>query len=233
MQKSKRIKLIKEFLTINKDVQIAEICDVIDASESTIRRDIKYLAKSQFLTEHYGSVVLNEQNDPDVMLNTRLEKHIEEKNKAGQIAASKIQDNDFVYIDAGSTTFYMLRYITSTNLTIVTNGLNIALEASRLNFNVFIIGGEMKYITAAIIGEQAVKSIENYRFDRAFIGTNGYTDKAYSTPDIREGVLKSAVISQSNVSYIITDTSKYNKMTSYVFANSNQCHLITEKSEVL
>ncbi|MEC9484257.1 MAG: DeoR/GlpR family DNA-binding transcription regulator [Candidatus Izemoplasma sp.] len=228
MQKSKRMKAIKNYLQQHKDVQISELTDIIEASESTIRRDIKELAKEGFLVELYGSIVLNQQNDPDTLLNRRLGEQVAEKSVIGEKAAQKIKNNDFIYIDAGSTTYYMLRFIQAHNITIVTNGLNIAIEASRLNFSVYMVGGEVKYITTAIVGEQAIQSIQKYHFDKCFMGVNGYNDESYTTPEIREGSLKHEVIKHSNVTYVLADTSKYNKQTNYAFASRDEGHLINE-----
>jgi DeoR family fructose operon transcriptional repressor len=229
MQKSKRIKIIKEYLIEKKDIQIAELNNLIDVSESTIRRDIKDLAQEGFCVEHYGSVVLNEKNDPDILLNERLEQNLENKKLIGKKAANLVENNDFIYVDAGSTTLQMIQYITSENVTIITNGLNIALEAARNNLKVFIIGGEIKYITTAVIGENAMTDIRNYNFDKCFMGANGFNQKGFTTPDIKEGTLKKAAIMQSRKRYVLADTSKYNKTTSYRFSTLEECTLISEK----
>ena len=229
MQKSKRITIIKEYLKDKKDIQIAELNDLMDVSESTIRRDIKDLAQEGFCVEHYGSIVLNEKNDPDVLLNERLEQNLDMKRMIGKKAADLVEDNDFIYIDAGSTTLQMIQFIDSNNVTIITNGLNIALEAARNNLNVFIIGGEVKYITTAIIGENAIADIKNYNFDKCFMGANGFNHKGFTTPDIKEGTLKKAAIKQSRKRYVLADTTKYNKTTSYRFSTLEDCTLISEK----
>lgn len=38
-------------------------------------------------------------------------------------AASLIQDNDVIFIDSGSTCFYMIDYIKAKEITVVTNGI--------------------------------------------------------------------------------------------------------------
>lgn len=228
MQKSKRLKLIKEIMLERKDLQVSELVEAMSvASESTIRRDIKDLVSDGFLIEHYGSIVLNEKNDSDVLFSVRATKNTEEKNKIAIEAAKLIKDNAFVYLDAGSTTLSMVRHISATNCIFVTNGINVATELAANHFTVHLVGGELKLITMAIVGEAALNNIKNYHFDISFIGTNGISEVGYSTPDIREGILKQAVVSHSRHSYIVADRSKFEKTTSFVFATPEECDLIT------
>ncbi len=230
MQKTKRLKIIKDYLLEHKDVQIHEFNDLIDVSESTIRRDIKSLASEGFLKEEYGSVVLLEHNDFDTVLSKRTLKNIEEKRIAARKAALKIEDHSLIYIDAGSTTLHMPEYIIAKNCTFVTNGMHIATELVQYGHtDVHVIGGRIKKITMAIIGEEAIANLQHYYFDACFIGANGVCDKGYSTPDLREGIVKNTVITRTKKSYVVADYSKIGKTSSYVFATKDQCKLISNK----
>jgi DeoR family fructose operon transcriptional repressor len=200
----------------------------LDVSESTIRRDIKKLAKDGFLKELYGSIVLLEMHNEDILLYDRLKENVEAKNKIGKKAARIIEDNSIVYLDAGSTTFHMIKYIKAKNVRFVTNGINIGLELLRYGHKAYIIGGEMKLVTLAIIGEQAVDAITNYHFDLAFIGANAVDKHGYSTPDPNEGVIKKQAIKNSKQSIILADSSKLNSTTKFQFAKRENARLISE-----
>jgi DeoR family fructose operon transcriptional repressor len=228
MQKSKRLEIIKDYLKTHKDVQINEFSNVLDVSESTIRRDIKKLAKDGFLKELYGSIVLLEMHNEDILLYDRLKENVEAKNKIGKKAARIIEDNSIVYLDAGSTTFHMIKYIKAKNVRFVTNGINIGLELLRYGHKAYVIGGEMKLVTLAIIGEQAVDAITNYHFDLAFIGANAVDKHGYSTPDPNEGVIKKQAIKNSKQSIILADSSKLNSTTKFQFAKRENARLISE-----
>jgi DeoR family fructose operon transcriptional repressor len=228
MQKSKRLEIIKDYLKTHKEVQINDFSNVLDVSESTIRRDIKKLAKDGFLKELYGSIVLLEMYNEDILLYDRLKENVEAKNKIGKKAARIIEDNSIVYLDAGSTTFHMIKYIKAKNVRFVTNGINIGLELLRYGHKAYIIGGEMKLVTLAIIGEQAVDAITNYHFDLAFIGANAVDKHGYSTPDPNEGVIKKQAIKNSKQSIILADSSKLNSTTKFQFAKRENARLISE-----
>lgn len=227
MQKSKRLTIIRDYLRTHKDIRISELNGILDVSESTIRRDIKDLADEGFLKELYGSVVLLEKNQPDTFLKERLEQNIEAKKAIGEKAAAMISDGDFIYIDAGSTTFHMIKYITSKNLTVVTNGHNIAEELLKYEIPCILLGGELKSLTMAVVGEIALENVRHYNFDIAFMGTNGISKAGYSTPDIKEGTLKKRVIEHSRKRYVLSDRTKMNLTTAYIFASRDECELIT------
>jgi DeoR family transcriptional regulator, fructose operon transcriptional repressor len=229
MQKSKRLSILVQYLKKHKDVQISELSNVVLASESTIRRDIKDLAKEGIVKELYGSILYIEHNEKDVLLKERISLHKEEKQMIGKKAASLIKDGSFIYLDAGSTTMQMIPYITAKNLTFVTNGLNVATELIKHNHDVRILGGSIKEITLAVVGEEAMEYLKAYHFDYCFIGTNGISENGYSTPDIKEGMLKKLVIKQSRNKYVLSDSSKEGKTTAYVFAKLDQVTLINEK----
>jgi len=229
MQKSKRISILVEYIKKHKDVQISELSNIVLASESTIRRDVKDLAKQGIVKELYGSILYNEHNEKDVVLKERINLHLEEKQKIGKKAASLIKDGSFVYLDAGSTTMQIIPFLTAKNLTFVTNGLNIATELIKYNYDVRILGGQIKEITLAVVGEEAIEHLKSYHFDYCFIGTNGISENGYSTPDVKEGTLKKLVILHSRNKYVLSDSSKEGKTTAYVFAKLDQATLINEK----
>lgn len=229
MQKSLRMKLIKDFLLEKKDVQIADLKNILDVSESTVRRDIKSLSSEGFLRELHGSVVLNQKKFVDTILRDRLETNVDAKLIIGQKAAMYIQDGDFVYLDAGSTTFYVPRYIEAIDVKIVTNGIDNAVEAAQYGFDVMLIGGEVKLTTMAIVGEKAIEELEKYHFDIALMGANGFDASGFSTPDVKEGLIKKMAMRQSQTSYVCVDTSKEAILTHYRFARYEPSKLITEE----
>ena len=93
--------------------------------------------------------------------------NIEEKRRIAEYAASIINDNDFVFIDAGTTTGMMVDYLKNTNVTYVTNGYTHALKMAAKGLRTYVISGQMKSVTEAIVGAGAVESIKKYNFTSA------------------------------------------------------------------
>ncbi len=232
MQKSKRIQLIYAYIKEHKDVQINDLSSHIEASQSTIRRDIKDLASKGLVTELYGSVILNDKNDTDILIKQRKSMQSNEKQAIGKKAAKLILNDSFVYIDAGTTTKTMIQNIKATGCKFVTNGMDIALSLMHEGFDAYIVGGQIKPITEAVVGEFALDYLRLLHFDIAFIGANGVSSLGYSTPDEKEGLIKRQAIKQSRKSYILADTTKMNKTTSFIFAKEDDAFWINESENI-
>lgn len=152
-----------------------------------------------------------------------------EKRKIAQYAASLIGKDDFVFIDAGSTTEMMIEFINEP-AEFVTNGLNHARKLSMKGFRVHVLGGEYKMSTEAIIGVEALKSLEQYHFNKAFMGVNGISLKSgYSTPDTQEAYVKKAVMNRAREVFILADHSKFNMISRVQFAALEDAVILTDQ----
>ena len=113
MLTEQRFDIILKLLEEKKSVTVTELRELLDASESTVRRDITALDKAGKLTKVFGgAVALNHKvtaYEPTVAQKSELNK--EEKQKIAKYAASLITPDDFVYLDAGTTTGLMLEYL--------------------------------------------------------------------------------------------------------------------------
>ena len=91
--------------------------------KSTIRRDLNTLdAQGKLVKVFGGAVAADNMSIRDEQVSRREEKNLEEKRLIARYAASLIQDDDFVYLDAGTTTGCMLDYISdATTAVFVTN----------------------------------------------------------------------------------------------------------------
>ena len=92
--------------------------------------------------------------------------NIEEKRLIGEYAASLIEANDFVYIDSGTTTSIMIDFLKEKNAVYVTNGLMVAKKLISKGFKTFILGGEIKESTEAIVGVEAIKALKDITLQR-------------------------------------------------------------------
>ena len=116
---------------------------------------------------------------------------IAEKQAIARYAASLIERDDCVYLDAGTSTGWMIEYIREAQATYVTNALSHAKRLADKGFHVILIGGEPKSSTDAIVGAEAVVNLQKYHFSKGFFGTNGVEQNGgFTTPDAREAMVK-------------------------------------------
>ncbi len=232
MLNQERHEAILKILNEKGAVSVTELTDTLNVSESTVRRDLLLLSNSGKLKKVHGGATLNKKqfifNEDTV--SDKQEKNIDEKRRIAKCAAEQITDSDFVYLDAGTTTLFMIDFLPEKlNASFVTNGINHAKLLSKRGFKVCILGGQLKHSTEAIIGLAAANNIQNYNFTKAFIGANGITEaQGFSTPDSEEAFVKAAAINRSFVSYILADSSKFGKVSSISFATVDRACIITD-----
>jgi len=93
-----------------------------------------------------------------------------------------------------------------------------------------ILGGEINISTASILGTRTNSELANMYFDKAFVGCNGFSDKAgISTPDIREAEKKQIVHRNSSETYVLADSSKSGKNTLCKVFELGEVPVICEK----
>jgi DeoR family fructose operon transcriptional repressor len=212
-------------------ISVTELAELLQTSESTIRRDINTMAEAGKLKKIYGgaAAVTAEPiytDEPDMPTKSQL--NVEEKTQIAQYAAQTIHDGDFVFLDAGTTTLLLADFIENTKAVYVTNGIMHAKKLTQKGCTVYVTGGQLKLATEAIIGTESVHSIQKYNFNKAFLGANGIDPECgYTTPDINEMLIKSEVVRRSYVSFILADHTKFGKVSAVTFANLNQACIIT------
>lgn len=233
MLAEERIQKIKDYVDANGSATVNELMDLLDASESTIRRALSDMDKNHLISRVHGGAVSNNTVSPTILtmdesLENRRSINTDDKKAIAQYAASLIEDGDFVYIDSGSTTEFLAEYIKAPNATYVTNSFAVARVLGRKNFNVYLIGGEFKATTEAIVGEVASIALEHYNFTKGFFGTNGIDLKrGHTTPEIREGITKGQAILRSKEKYILADETKFGVISSFTFAGLDDTTVIT------
>lgn len=234
MLTEERYATILRILEEKKAVTVLDLTKALDASESTVRRDLTALHKSGRLYKVYGGATSIDNNyiSAEDDMKTKRDLFPEEKIAIARKAASLIKRKDFVYIDAGSTTLRMIDFITETSAVYVTNGISHASRLSAKGFKVFILGGELKAVTEAVVGTEALNNLRSYNFTKGFFGTNGISTKSgFSTPDSSEGIIKGAALSHCSHAFVLADRSKFNKISPITFANISSASIITGRLE--
>jgi len=179
-------------------VTVQQLMTELDASESTVRRDLNTLdANGQLVKVHGGAILKNtvySTIDDEVV--HRKEQNREAKDKIARYAAGLITAEDFVYIDAGTTTERMIDYIANRQ--------------------------------AAIVGEEAVFTLDKYNFTKGFWGANGVSlQRGFSTPELKEAMVKRKSMENCRDCYILADESKFSQISSVTFAPFEKATVIT------
>jgi DeoR/GlpR family transcriptional regulator of sugar metabolism len=160
-------------------VSLKDLAEALQASESTVRRDIDYWSeKGNVLRRTHGGAVYVGGAAHLPALEERSGAQVEEKRQIAQVAAARIRDGDSVLLDGGTTTLEVARLLVGRAVQIVTNSLPIAtLFASRHEADLVLLGGYIYPRTGVALGPWALRMMEDIHVHQAILSVGGITDK--------------------------------------------------------
>ena len=232
MLAEERAAAILSFIEQQGAASVAQLCRATGASEATIRRDLTQLHQQGRLNKVHGGAVALRGNfsmeEPD--LTTKAQLHVEEKSAIGRYAAAQVNDDDFVFLDAGTTVLAMADHLAASRAGFVTTSIACAKRLSELGRRVTVVGGQLKLGTEAIIGAEALAFLERYHFTKAFLGANGITEKqGCTTPDPEEAAIKRRAADQAYMTYVLADSSKFGQTAAVTIRPLEKVCVITER----
>lgn len=232
MLSEERHSVILQLLQERKAVTVTEFTKILGISESTIRRDLNTLAGMGKINKVHGGATVIEEERKTIEENVAEKevKNVEEKNKIVKYVAGLIRDDDFIYLDAGTTTGKLIDCIKRTKAVFVTNGIFHAKRLTQKGIKVFLLGGELKLSTEAMIGMTALDALKQYNFTKAFLGANGIHEQyGFTTPDPAEAMIKKEVMNRSFMRCVLADSSKFGQISSVSFGNLSQACIVTDQ----
>ncbi|MFC0273260.1 DeoR/GlpR family DNA-binding transcription regulator [Metabacillus herbersteinensis] len=227
---SERHRLILDFVKEKENVKVQELVELTKSSESTLRRDLDQLEKQNYIKRVHGGASLLQRKREEPSMIEKSTQNLKEKTMLAKYAAQLVEDGDCVYLDAGTTTYQMIQFLDQKNVVVVTNGIDHLAALQERDLNTYIIGGYVKKVTRAMIGINAYESIQNYRFDKCFIGTNAiHHELGFTTPDPEEAQMKAKAIYLSREPFVLADHRKFGEVSFSKFADLNQAKIITNE----
>ncbi len=231
MLTQERYQTILQLLGEREAVTVAELSAQLCISESTIRRDLNYLDDIGKLRKVFGgaTAVHPSVGATETAFETREGEMSEEKTAIARYAATLLYDDDFVFIDAGTTTYRFIDFLTNRKANYITNGVAHSRKLSRMGFNTYIISGRVKPVTEAVVGASGIDTLSRFQFTKAFMGTNGIDiDAGYTTTEVDEGAIKQAAVRNSYMTFVLADHSKFRRVFPVIFSDIKKGCIITD-----
>jgi len=234
MTQELRKKYILNHLDKVESISIQDIVEKCGVSEITARRDLNTLEKRGMLARTHGGAIRSETISSIFSFDDKSVQNRDNKIEICRFAASFVENNDTIYIDCGTTTYYLSRFLTKfRNLRIITNSLPVvSLLLPFTNIIVYLIGGELDNSRKALYGPMTDNLISRYKADKAFIGAGGVSlahGLSSSTEKDASVTVKMAEAAQKV--FLLCDSSKIEK-DSYITYSSLSLisYLITDKN---
>jgi DeoR family fructose operon transcriptional repressor len=215
---------------------ISELSKDFSVSEMTIRRDLDRLEQEGLIKRTYGGALSLELATFEPTFQEKDAVNIEEKRRIGTAAVSMINQGNTIFLTTGTTTMQIAKNLVKSrpviNLTVATNSLNNAYELCKLDsIRLFVIGGEVRKKSYAMIMPQLEESLKGICIDKFFLGVNGLSyEYGLTIPNPLEAQLCRLVIQKSRETIVVADHSKFGKAAFAHIANLNEIDKIITDS---
>jgi len=230
---AQRRERIREYLEIHKIVRIADLSEILEASEATIRRDLERLEKQGYLERTHGGAIFSQRINLEQDYAQRAQRSPEQKRRIGALAASMIEDGDIVFINSGTTTTEVIRHIPiNASITVITNNLIAALEVGAVDFELILLGGSYQPVSNSVAGRFAVENLRHVYADKTFVGVDGISLKYGCTfPTSAEAEVVHRMMERTRGPLIVVaDHTKWGMVSNFEVARIDQIdRLITDR----
>jgi DeoR/GlpR family transcriptional regulator of sugar metabolism len=194
------------------NLNVSELSDRFSVSVVTIRKDLDNLESEGLLQRTFGGAVFSHRSRFNRSFLERGQQYRREKCAIAAAAYSYIKDGDTIMLDAGTTTLALAQHLRShiRSALVITCSVPAALELSSAGYDILLLGGMVRNKSLALLGRETLRIIEQYRADKAFLGSSGFTaEMGHTTPNPEDAQVKEAILRSANETYVLVDSSKY------------------------
>lgn len=198
------------------------LCKKLYASRSTLRRDLIQMEEEGIIRRHHGGVSLIADSATENPVMLRKLENPDKKSVIARYCRNYIHDNMVIFLDSSSTVSYLCPILkTCKNLTVITNGLNVATMLSNApGVRVYVCPGLLKNKSLSIIGEYSSHFLDNFRADTFFFSCKGVNKQGIFEGDDFQALTKRCMLKNADKKILLCDSTKefsegYFKLTSF------------------
>jgi DeoR family fructose operon transcriptional repressor len=222
---AQRRERIQDYLAVHQIVRTADLMNLLETSEATVRRDLEWLEQKGILERTHGGAILNQRVIFEQEYQQRAQHFPEEKKLIGELAASLIEDGDIVFINSGTTATQVLQHIRrDLRITVFTNNVNAALELGDPGFHYYLTGGEFQSRSNSLAGRFALDNLNLVFANKVILGVDGISLKHGCTvPTNPEAEVVRKMIDQTKGQIIVVaDHSKWGAVSNFPIATVDE-----------
>jgi len=193
---------------------VSELCRRLDVSEATARRDLVALAEEKKIKRTYGGAILEFDNRYPSFAE-RIGTARKAKSQIAAAAISYLSPGLTVYFDCGTTVYAIAEAFRDrpvTPMTVITSNIPVGeMLAAIPDVKVFLVAGQLLARQSTLLGEAAVRSLQFWRFDVAFLSAEGMDAAGLWNSQTDIVAQQKVVIQRSTRSIFCLDGGKLNR----------------------
>jgi DeoR/GlpR family transcriptional regulator of sugar metabolism len=206
-----RHKIILKMIGEKGAVTVAELCELFNVSDMTIRRDLSTLESTNLLRRMYGGAVGARGRSFEPPLLARSHESERAKAAIGAYAATLVRDGDSIALDVGTTILAMAHNLSKVRmLTVITASLavvNVLVDFP--DIRVILSGGILRREEHSMVGAIAEGTFQRFNVDKVFLGAAGLDIETGVTEyNIDDARVKEYLIRSGQRRILLADSSK-------------------------
>lgn len=205
---------VLDLVTQRGFISLSELSKEIEASESTIRRDLDFWDKQGVLRRTHGGAAYLVDGQTLPPLDERTSRQTSEKQAIARAAVARSQDGDAILIDGGTTTLEVARLLVGRPVQIVTNSLPIAnLFANSRETDLVILGGYVYPRTGVALGPLTVRMLEEVHVHQTILSCSGITAKGLFNSNLLLVETQRQMMRAADEVVVVADHTKFGKQS--------------------
>lgn len=215
---------IFSMLLKHKQVEVKDLAFKCQVSELTIRRDLEFFEQKSLIERFYGGAKLIEKTDKD----QKSHQLTLTKEAIAKVAADLVDSGDTIFINTSSTALLVIKYLNKKQVTIITNSVKALLMNNNPNVTIILSGGEVYQKKDSMVGDFALNNLTKIHVSKSILGCSalslneGLTTSIHSEVSLNQTMLNNT----KGLRIIVLDSSKINKVASYVTASLTDVDII-------
>ena len=225
MNNDRETQVIELLKNNNWHLNVADISNELGITDSTTRRILQRLSVKGIVQHNYGKVDLLVYNSNLTPFKYRIHKDALEKQTIARLAVCLVKENDVVFLDGSSTSYYIAEYLKSfSNIKIITNNIEILYSMIEANLEVYSTGGQVsKENRSVLVGDFAYAFVKDIQVDVAFFSTSSIKSNGdiYDACE-NENFIKRTMIKNSRKKYLACVSNKINLNSTFKLCNVSE-----------
>ena len=212
--------------------RVADLAARFSVSGVTIRKDLLALEAAHRIVRAHGGALAIDRSRPEVAFDIRERLQADEKSRIGAAGAALVQDGESIVMDASTTALSVARHLKGrpgwSQLTIITNGLRIALElAGQPGITVLMLGGRVRWEAMSVVGQLGDGLFDRINVQKAFLGAAGFTvESGLADATDEEAQIKRSMVTAAREVIAIVDHTKWERAAFATFCPTDRIGIV-------
>lgn len=198
----------------NGKVSVKQLSEQFDVSTVTIRYDLNQLSSRGLIVRSRGGAYASNRLTKEMSIKEKQKDNYRIKKLLSKEVALLITNGESIIIDSGTTTEEVAHCLSAKeNLIVMTNGLNVANQLTRLSScEVYMTGGKLRHKSMSFHDSHAEERVKKFNFNKVILGVDSIDiNTGLSTHFEPEAKLNRVMCNNAEKIIVVADSSKFGR----------------------